>query len=120
MGESDDDVVDFIHTLVSLDPKPHSVPVNLLVPVPGTPVGDAAPKMDPMRLVRAIAVLRIVLPEAVIGLAAGRQQLSEAEQALCFCAGANKIWIGEKILTTSLPALDTDYAMLDRLALVAQ
>jgi biotin synthase len=98
MGESRRERARLIAQLANLDPYPESVPVNELVRVEGTPLADQAP-LDPLEFVRTIAVARITMPKARVRLSAGRQQMSEAVQALCFLAGANSVFYGEKLLT---------------------
>jgi biotin synthase len=116
MGETADDRIDLLHTLASLPEPPESVPVNALVAVPGTPLADR-PRVDFWDLVRTIATARILMPRAMVRLSAGRLELSEAEQALCFLAGANSIFAGEKLLTTPNPAPDRDQQMFATLGL---
>ena len=100
--------------LARLDPHPESVPINLLVQVPGTPLLGTA-KLDPLELVRTIAAARIMMPESVVRLSAGRTQMSDELQALCLHAGANSIFLGDRLLTTPNPGNDHDRALLDRL-----
>jgi biotin synthase len=119
MGESREDRIALLGTLASLDPQPESVPINALVRVPGTPLAHA-PDLDPFELVRAVAVARILMPRARVRLAAGRLQLSDEAQALCFLAGANSIFFGERLLTTPNPDEDRDAALLGRLGLAAR
>jgi biotin synthase len=107
MGETEDDRIDLLHTLANLPEPPESVPINALVPVEGTPL-ESRPKIDVWAMVRAIATARILMPDALVRLSAGRLDLSEAEQALCFFAGANSIFAGEKLLTTPNPEVDAD------------
>jgi biotin synthase len=116
MGEGLDDRVGMIATLASLPVHPESVPINMLVQVAGTPLGDA-PKLDPLDFVRTIAVARITMPASVVRLSAGREDMSEETQALCFLAGANSIFYGPKLLTTPNPGRDRDMALLDKLGL---
>jgi biotin synthase len=116
MGESMEDRAELLRTLASLPAHPESVPINLLVRVPGTPLADAQP-IDPLDLVRAIAVARILMPRSVVRLSAGREAMSEELQALCFLAGANSIFFGEKLLTTPNPAMHADQRLFDRLGL---
>jgi biotin synthase len=116
MGETADDRAEFLFTLASLDPQPESVPINVLVRVPGTPLEDA-PDQDPLEVVRTIAVARLLMPRARVRLAAGRLALSDEAQALCFLAGANSIFFGERLLTTPNPEVDRDVALLKRLGL---
>ncbi len=111
MGESIDDRCRMLQVLASLDPPPESVPINALVPVEGTPLADR-PRLDPMDLVRAIATARILMPVSRVRLSAGRTELSREAQVLCFLAGANSIFFGEKLLTTGNPAADEDLSLL--------
>ena len=122
MGESRRDRAALIAQLASLAPPPESVPINHLVQVEGTPLharlhGEAA--LDPLEFVRTIAVARIMMPRAMIRLSAGRRELGEAVQALCYLAGANSIFYGERLLTTGNPEADADRALFDKLGLVA-
>jgi biotin synthase len=119
MGESIDDRLRMIQVLSELDPQPESVPINCLVPMPGTPLADQPP-VDIFELVRLIAATRIVLPKARVRLAAGRTRLSREGQALCFFAGANSIFYGAKLLTAKNPAADVDVALLRDLGLHAE
>jgi len=120
MGESRRDRAEFIAELAALDPPPESVPINLLVRIPGTPL-DAAlasiPQLEPLEFVRTIACARIALPGSVVRLSAGRQEMSDHLQALCFFAGANSVFYGEKLLTTPNPAAASDLALFARLGL---
>jgi biotin synthase len=116
MGEQQTDRVAMLHTLATLPEHPGSVPVNELVKVPGTPLDDAAP-IDPLDFVRVIAVARILMPAAHVRLSAGRTEMSDEMQALCFFAGANSIFYGEKLLTTKNPATNEDMALLERLGI---
>ena len=122
MGESRRDRAALIAQLATLSPPPESVPINHLVQVEGTPLhaklrGDAA--LDPLEFVRTIAVARIMMPRATIRLSAGRRELGDAVQALCYLAGANSIFYGERLLTTGNPDVDADRALFDKLGLVA-
>jgi len=117
IGESGSDRLELIHTLVNLDPQPTSIPINALVPIPGTPLAELPP-IDPLVLVRVIATTRILLPQATIRLSAGRNLLSTSDQALCFLAGANSLFSSEKLLTTANPGLDLDVQMFDQLGLI--
>jgi biotin synthase len=119
MGESVDDRCEMLRTLASLDPQPESVPINALVPSPGTPLADMPP-VDPLDLVRMIAVARILMPRARVRLSAGRTSLTREAQTLCLLAGANSIFYGEKLLTTANPSEDEDRALLRDAGLVAQ
>ncbi len=111
MGESIDDRCELLRTLAALDPPPESVPVNALVPVAGTPLGSL-PSVDPLELVRMVATARILLPRARVRLSAGRLALSREAQLLCFFAGANSIFYGEKLLTAPNPDFSEDQALL--------
>ncbi|HDR9484154.1 TPA: biotin synthase BioB [Burkholderia aenigmatica] len=116
LGESRADRVALIAQLAALDPHPESVPVNNLIPIPGTPLGDAQP-VDPFEIVRTVAAARITMPGAVVRLTAGRENMSDAVQALCFFAGANSIFQGERLLTTDNPTLARDRALMSTLGL---
>jgi biotin synthase len=107
-----------IATLASLPAHPESVPINMLVRVEGTPLAQAD-ALDPLEFVRTIAVSRITMPASVVRLSAGREDMSEETQALCFLAGANSIFYGPKLLTTPNPAQDHDRALMDKLGLTA-
>jgi biotin synthase len=117
MGESRADRVGMIAALASLPAHPESVPINMLARVAGTPLGDAAP-LDPFEFVRTIAVARIAMPRSVVRLSAGREDMSEETQALCFLAGANSIFYGPKLLTTANPERDRDRMLMEKLGLV--
>ncbi len=116
MGEELEDRVGMIATLAALPAHPESVPINMLVQVEGTPLAHAA-KIDAFDFVRTIAVARITMPKSMVRLSAGREDMSEEMQALCFLAGANSIFYGPKLLTTPNPQRDSDLALLDRLGL---
>ena len=116
MGESRRERAGLIAQLANLDPYPESVPINNLVQVPGTPLAGTEP-LDPFEFVRTIAVARITMPRAMVRLSAGREQMDEALQALCFAAGANSIFYGERLLTTGNPQADADRALLKRLGI---
>ena len=116
MGESRRDRAALIAQLASMDPHPESVPINELVPVPGTPLAQAQ-KLDELEFVRTIAAARIAMPKAWVRLSAGRTQMSDAMQALCFLAGANSVFYGEKLLTTGNPETEADRALFQRLGL---
>jgi biotin synthase len=111
MGESVDDRCEMLRTLANLDPQPESVPINALVRVPGTPL-EHLPPVDPLDLVRMVAVARILMPHARVRLSAGRTELSREAQLLAMYAGANSIFYGDKLLTTPNPAGDEDVALL--------
>jgi biotin synthase len=111
MGESKDDRCEMLRTLANLEPQPESVPVNALVPVEGTPLANMPP-VDPLDLVRMIAVARILMPKARVRLSAGRTALSREAQLMCMLAGANSIFYGEKLLTTPNPDEEDDMALI--------
>ena len=116
MGEGLDDRIGMIATLASLPVHPESVPINMLVRVEGTPLSDERP-IDSLDFVRTIAVARICMPASVVRLSAGREDMSEEMQVLCFLAGANSIFYGPKLLTTPNPERDRDMALLDKLGM---
>ena len=116
MGESRRARAGLISQLASMEPYPESVPINNLVQVPGTPL-DGTAKLDDFEFVRTIAAARITMPRAMVRLSAGRQEMPEAIQALCFLAGANSIFYGEKLLTTGNPDVEQDRALFARLGL---
>lgn len=118
MGESETDRLKMLEVLCNLDPQPDSVPINCLMAMPGTPLGDQKP-VDIFELVRLIATTRIVLPKARVRLSAGRTHLTREGQALCFFAGANSIFYGDKLLTAENPEVNDDMALLEELDLVA-
>jgi len=116
MGETRTARATLIAQLANMDPYPESVPINNLVQVPGTPLhGTAA--LDPLEFVRTIACARITMPKAMVRLSAGRQEMGDAVQALCFLAGANSIFYGEKLLTTGNPDVENDRGLFSRLGL---
>ena len=119
MGESRLQRAGLIAQLANMDPYPESVPVNNLVQVEGTPLYGTDP-IDPLEFVRTVAVARITMPKARVRLSAGRRQMGETVQALCFVAGANSIFYGEKLLTTGNPEIDADRALLDKLGMTAR
>jgi biotin synthase len=116
MGESADDRVGMIATLASLPVHPESVPINMLVQVEGTPLATGE-KFDAIEFVRTIAAARITMPRSMVRLSAGREDMTDEMQALCFVAGANSIFYGPKLLTTPNPAADRDKRLMDRLGL---
>jgi len=116
MGESVDDRLRMLEVLSEFDPQPESVPINCLMAMPGTPLADAAP-VDIFELVRLIAVARIAIPRARVRLAAGRTRITREGQALCFFAGANSIFFGDKLLTAENPAATADVKLLRELGL---
>ena len=124
MGETRADRVGFVHTLATLERHPESVPVNALVPVKGTPLGDMLAdtpmaKIDDIEFVRTVAVARICMPMSMVRLSAGRESMSDATQALAFMAGANSIFTGDKLLTAPNAGDDSDAALFERLGLKA-
>lgn len=116
MGETVDQRIDLLHTLATLPSPPESVPVNALVPVPGTPLEDCPP-VSTWEMVRMVASARLLMPGAMVRLSAGRSRMSAEQQALCFLAGANSIFTGEKLLTTPNPSFDSDEGLLELLGL---
>jgi biotin synthase len=118
MGESEEDRLGLLQQLADLDPHPESVPINMLVRAPGTPLADA-PDIESLAMVRMIAAARILMPASMVRLAAGRRSLSQEAVALCFLAGANSIFTGEKLLTTPNPTADEDAALLKSLGMRA-
>ena len=116
MGETRRQRAGLIAQLACLDPHPESVPINNLVQVEGTPLYGTE-QLDPLEFVRTIAVARITMPSSYVRLSAGRQQMSEAVQALCFLAGANSIFYGDKLLTTGNPDVERDRALMDKLGI---
>jgi len=117
LGESVTQRAGLIAQLANLDPYPESVPINNLVKVEGTPLAETAAALDPLDFVRTIAAARITMPQARVRLSAGRQEMSEAVQTLCFLAGANSIFYGDKLLTTGNPEVERDRALLDKLGM---
>ena len=118
LGESRSARAGLIAELAALDPPPESVPINLLVRIPGTPLSDL-PALDPIEFVRTIAVARLCLPKSLVRLSAGRQEMPDHLQALCFFAGANSIFYGDKLLTTPNPGTDSDQQLFANLGLHA-
>jgi biotin synthase len=116
MGERDADRIGLLHQLATFNPHPESVPINMLVRVQGTPLASM-PALDPLEMVRVIATARVLMPASRVRLAAGRKQLSPEAVTLCFLAGANSIFVGEKLLTTPNPGPDEDEALLQTLGL---
>jgi biotin synthase len=117
MGESRRTRAELISRLATMDPYPESVPINNLVQVEGTPL-HGTEKLDPFEFVRTIACARITMPRAMVRLSAGREQMSDEVQALCFIAGANSIFYGDKLLTTGNPQAESDRGLFDRLGIV--
>jgi len=119
LGETHEDRIKMLHTLCTMPSHPESVPINALVPVPGTPLANNQ-SVDVWDMVRMIATARILMPRAMVRLSAGRSSMSTSDQALCFMAGANSIFAGEKLLTTPNPSFDEDKAMFNMLGLTAR
>ena len=116
MGETADDRIDMLRTLASLEEPPESVPINMLMPMKGTPMADMAP-LDPIEMVRTIATARILMPRAYVRLSAGRSEMSDELQAMCFFAGANSIFVGDTLLTADNPGEDKDALLFNKLNL---
>ena len=116
MGESEEDRVGLLHALATLPDHPESVPINLLMPIKGTKLGGSTAP-DPIAFVRTIAVARILMPKSMVRLSAGRTSMSDETQALCFLAGANSVFLGEKLLTAGNPDTCSDRNLFDRLGL---
>jgi biotin synthase len=116
MGETVDDRVDMLVTLANLPVPPESVPINMLIPMPGSKLADA-PAVDPIEFIRIIALARILMPQSHVRLTAGRTEMSDEMQALCFFAGANSIFVGDTLLTAANPGDDRDSSLLRRLGL---
>jgi len=124
MGETREDRIGFLHALATLPEPPESVPINALVPVPGTVLGDIlkdvpGARIDDIEFVRTVAVARILMPNSVVRLSAGRESMSDATQALCFLAGASSIFTGDKLLTTGNAGNDKDAVLFEKLGLHA-
>lgn len=122
MGETREDRVGFLHALATLPAHPESVPINALVPVTGTPRGDSMlagehQRIDDIEFVRTVAVARILMPRSMVRLSAGRESMSESTQALCFFAGANSIFTGDKLLTTGNAGVGADAELFAKLGL---
>src|SRR5262249_34141096 len=118
MGESDADRVSMLVTLANLREPPESVPINMLIPIPGTPLAGAAP-IKSVEFVRVVALARIMMPTSYVRLSAGRSAMTDEMQALCFFAGANSIFVGDTLLTAGNPELQADRRLFDRLGLQA-
>jgi biotin synthase len=116
MGELPSDRVEMLATLANLPEHPESVPINMLIPMSGTPLANAAP-IDPLDFVRTVAVARIMMPQSVVRLSAGRTAMTDEMQALCFFAGANSIFVGDTLLTADNPEKDKDMALFHKLGL---
>jgi biotin synthase len=119
MGESREARIGLLQQLATLNPHPESVPINMLVAVEGTPLGSRPPE-DPLDVVRMIATARILMPQSYVRLSAGRLSLSDEAQALCFLAGANSVFLGDRLLTTPNPTTDIDRSLFERLGLRLQ
>ncbi|RUP08512.1 biotin synthase BioB [Hyphomicrobium sp.] len=118
MGEERQDRVDMLVTLANLEEHPESVPINMLIAIPGTPLGNTE-RIDPIDFVRTIAVARIMMPKSFVRLSAGRTEMSDEMQALCFFAGANSVFVGETLLTAENPGEDKDSTLFAKLGLSA-
>ena len=116
MGETRAARAGLLLALANMDAHPESLPINALVPIPGTPLGHSAP-IDNLEFVRTIATARIVCPQAMVRLSAGREGMSRELQTLCFMAGANSMFVGGKLLTTPLPGMDDDQALMHDLGM---
>lgn len=116
LGETEEDRISLLHTLSNLNPQPESVPINMLVPVEGTPMENNK-MLDIFEWIRCIAVARILMPKSMVRLSAGRLTISKEAQAMAFMAGANAIFTGEKLLTTPNPEKDADYGLLEELGI---
>lgn len=116
MGEEPEDRVDMLVTLANLEEHPESVPINMLIAIPGTPLADAE-RIDPIEFVRTIALARILMPKSHVRLSAGRTEMSEETQALCFFAGANSIFVGDTLLTADNPDESSDTVLFAKLGL---
>ncbi len=119
MGETREDRVDFLLQLANQDTPPESVPINKLMAMEGTPLGDQKPEIDNFEFIRTVAIARIMMPTSFVRLSAGRDNMSEEMQALCFMAGANSIFFGDKLLTASNPSNDRDVKLLEKLGINA-
>ena len=116
MGETVEDRVSMLVSLANLPEPPESVPINMLIPIEGTPLAEVKP-VDPISFVRVVALARLLMPTSVLRLSAGRKGMSDELQAMCFLAGANSIFMGERLLTADNPETDDDLALFDRLGL---
>jgi biotin synthase len=119
MGESNEDRIHMLVSLANMSEPPESVPINQLIKIPGTPLADV-PDVDPFEFVRTIALARVMMPKSYIRLSAGREQMPESVQALCFMAGANSIFYGEKLLTADNPTPEQDNRLFEKLGLTKQ
>ncbi len=116
MGETEQDRIEFLHQLAVFDPQPESVTINKLIPIPGTPL-EKQKTVPTLEVVRVVATARLIMPKSMIRLSAGREGMTESDQFLCFFAGANSIFIGDKLLTSANPDLSEDQQMFERLNL---
>ncbi|CDX25615.1 biotin synthase (fragment) [Mesorhizobium plurifarium] len=116
MGEEKADRIDMLVTLANLPEPPESVPINMLIPIPGTPLAKSE-SIDPIAFVRLVALARILMPKSDVRLSAGRTAMSDEMQALCFFAGANSIFVGDTLLTAENPEEDKDSALFSRLGI---
>jgi biotin synthase len=119
LGETERDRLEMLQVLTELDPQPESIPINRLIPIAGTPL-ENAPEVDPLEIVRMIATTRILFPQAMVRLSAGRTEMSDELQAMCFLAGANSIFTGDVLLTAANPSRSHDAQLLDKLGMVAK
>jgi biotin synthase len=119
LGETETDRLEMLQVLTELDPPPESIPINRLIPIEGTPL-ENAPAVDPLEIVRMIATTRILFPQAMVRLSAGRTEMSDELQAMCFLAGANSIFTGDVLLTAANPSRSHDAQLLDKLGMVAK
>ena len=119
MGETRYDRSEMVRTLSNLEEHPESVPINMLIRIPGTPLGDVEP-LNHVELVRTIALARIMMPLSTVRLSAGRAEMSDSTQALCFLAGASSIFLGDVLLTADNPGTDKDTKMLDDFGLTGE
>jgi biotin synthase len=119
MGEAVGDRIDMLVTLANMTPPPDSVPINMLMPQADTPLADARP-IDPIAFVRVIATARIMMPRSYVRLSAGRSEMSDEMQAMCFFAGANSIFVGDTLLTADNPEEDSDAILFARLGMQAE
>jgi biotin synthase len=119
MGETAEDRIDMLVTLANLPSPPESVPINMLIPIPGSKLAHAPP-VDPIEFIRIIALARILIPASHVRLSAGRKGMSDELQALCFFAGANSIFVGDTLLTAANPGEDRDSSLLRRLGLTPE
>ncbi len=119
LGETERDRLEMLQVLTELDPQPESIPINRLIPIAGTPL-ENAPEVDPLEIVRMIATTRILFPQAMVRLSAGRTEMSDELQAMCFLAGANSIFTGDVLLTAANPSRSHDAALLAKLGMIAK